>query len=190
MKVTLEDHTQNPVETIGRLAAICYDSSTTTEACIRRAKSCVTKGHLATLRFAHATFRIEGISRTCSHQLVRHKHLDFLQKSQRYVKEEDPTFVWPGTSGEADDLITRLYFEAEKTYKDLLELGVRKEDARYVLPGGITTDIIVVGNFQAWLDFIRLRTDKSAQWEIRDVALEIKKQLAEIAPEIFNDCTS
>ena len=85
MKVTLVQHTPNPEEHIGLLAGICYGKTgeQSPEQCIKRATHCVTKGHLSTLRFAHATFLIEDISRICSHQFVRSKHLDFLQRSQR-----------------------------------------------------------------------------------------------------------
>ncbi len=185
MKVTLIDHTDNPVEKIGRMAAICYDSNTGKEACIKRASSCVTKGHLATLRFAYATFHVEDISRACSHQLVRHKHLDYLQRSQRYIEEKTPEFVVPPSLMDNSKLLSA-YRHSIVMYEYLISEGVKKEDARMVLPNGITTELVITGNFQAWLDFIRLRTDKAAQWEILEVALEIKKQLATLAPEIFN----
>lgn len=186
MNITLIDHTQNPEELIGRFSAICYDSDTSRDACIKRTKHCVSKGHLATLRFAYATFKVEGISRACSHQLVRSKHLDYLQESQRYIKQTKPDFVVPNVYLEDQFIIDTHYKLSIEIYNKLLENGVRKEDARFVLPSGVTTSLIVTGNFQAWLDFIRLRSGPEAQWEIRKVALEIKKQLMEIAPNVFN----
>lgn len=184
MKVELLDHTSNPEELIGKFAAICYDSNTSKEACLRRAKSCKDKGHLATLRFAYATFRVEDISRAASHQLVRSKHLDYLQESQRYVENKEPSFVYP--PGLEKD-VEEIYHQCFLTYKKLLALGYRKEDARYVLPNATTTSLNVTGNFQAWLDFINLRSGKEVQWEVREVALEIRRQLASIAPLIFGD---
>ena len=95
MNVELLNITPNALEFIGRCAGICYNSSMDSGACIKRAISCKDKGHLATLRFAHATFHVSGISRSCSHQFVRSKHLDFLQRSQRYCSEKDTDFVIP-----------------------------------------------------------------------------------------------
>lgn len=184
MQVKLLSITDDPLNFIGDCAGICYDSKRERGPNIKRAISCKDKGHLATLRFAHATFHITGISRICSHQFVRSKHLDFLQRSQRYCEEDVPKFVYPGTT--SDTHISSLYQTAYRVYQDLLEAGVKKEDARFVLPEGTQTELIVTGNFQAWLDFIRLRADKHAQWEIRAVAKEINNQLAYHADGLFN----
>ncbi len=179
MKVSLLQVTPNAVEFIGKCAAICYNSSTTTEACVKRASACTDKGHLATLRFAHATFHIQGISRVCSHQFVRSKHLDFLQRSQRYCKEGEATFVVPNHSMDTSALIHKHNAYCLSMYNQLLQEGMKKEDARFVLPEATQTELIVTGNFQAWLDFIKLRADTHAQWEIRTVAKEINNILAD-----------
>lgn len=184
MNVDLLDITDNSLEKIGKYAGICYNSSTNTDACIKRAVSCKDKGHLATLRFAYATFHINGISRACSHQFVRSKHLDFLQRSQRYCNEQNTSFIYPGTN--QDTRISSAYQSAMAAYNQLIEAGIKKEDARFVLPEGTSTELIVVGNFQAWLDFIKLRGDTHAQWEIRQVAKTINNILAEKAPGLFN----
>ena len=105
MEVELLHLTPNAEEFIGRCASICYDSSQDSGACVKRAAACVSKGHLATLRFAHATFKVKGISRACSHQFVRSKHLDFLQRSQRYCNESNVEFVLPQTNLEAENII-------------------------------------------------------------------------------------
>ena len=180
MQITLLDYTDDPEHKIGKFASICYDSKTDREACLKRAAHCVDRGHLATLRFAWAVFNVSGISRACSHQFVRSKHLDFLQRSQRYCKENDQTFVYPGTV--YDTAISSAYQSAMAHYNSLLELGVKKEDARYVLPAGITTELNVSGNFQAYMNFLSLRLSKEAQKEIRDVAHEMWKLLYGIAP--------
>ena len=184
MKVSLLDITDDALYKIGFYSSVCYDSNVEREACIRRAKHVAQKGHLACLRFATATFKIEAISRVCSHQMVRSKHLDFLQRSQRYVEETDPKFVYP--TSDTDSRVSTLYQAAYTLYKDLLKEGVKREDARFVLPNGGTTELVVTGNFQAWLDFIKLRADKHAQWEIRDVAKEINNILSGHAPGLFN----
>lgn len=185
MKVTLVQHTPNPEEHIGLLAGICYGKTgeQSPEQCIKRATHCVTKGHLSTLRFAHATFLVEDISRICSHQFVRSKHLDFLQRSQRYCNENETNMVMPKS---ISNLKTENHIaNAYELYKNLIAEGVKKEDARFILPQGTTTELLVVGNFQAWYDFIKLRSGKEVQWEIRAVAHEINRQLHSIAPNIF-----
>jgi thymidylate synthase (FAD) len=185
MKVTLVQHTPSPEEHIGLLAGICYGKTgeQSPEQCIKRAYHCVTKGHLSTLRFAHATFLIEDISRICSHQFVRSKHLDFLQRSQRYCNEEETNVVIPESISKYD--VQDFVYNAQILYENLIKNGVKKEDARFILPQGTTTELLVVGNFQAWYDFIKLRSGKEVQWEIRAVAHEINHQLHKIAPNVF-----
>ena len=183
MEVELLQITPNAEEFIGKCASICYDSSTDSGACIKRAAACVSKGHLATLRFAHATFLVKGISRACSHQFVRSKHLDFLQRSQRYCNEEDVKFIYPSI----DHIYDCAYQVALGYYKILIADGVKKEDARFVLPEATCTELIVTGNLQAWLDFINLRSGKEVQWEIRNVARTINSILAKECPNIFKE---
>jgi thymidylate synthase (FAD) len=192
MKVELLNHTKNPEAVIGQMAGICYGKENSDEAtCIKRAAHCVSKGHLSTLRFAHATFRVSGISRVCSHQMVRSKHLDFLQRSQRYTEKQKT--IYPPIllnynnelSDDLDAMIDNLAMASDLAYAQAISEGVKKEDARFLLLQGAETELICVGNFQAWIDFINLRETKEAQWEIRAVATAIREQLATIAPNIF-----
>jgi thymidylate synthase (FAD) len=186
MKVTLIQNTPSPEEHIGLLAGICYGKTDSSPAqCIKRAEHCVTKGHLSTLRFAHATFLVEDISRICSHQFVRSKHLDFLQRSQRYCNESEVEVIVPEAI--RFNVVDRHLMEAISLYELLIADGVKKEDARFILPQGTATELLVVGNFQAWYDFIKLRSGKEVQWEIREVAHEINRQLHSIAPNIFKE---
>lgn len=191
MAVELLDYTQDAEYKIGLFAAECYDSNKDRDACLRRAKACKDSGHLATLRFATATFHVKGISRVCSHQLVRHAHLSYLQKSQRYVKEEEVVYLDPISVNTLPQNLEAwwktLQDSSEELYLRLVNDKImKKEDARFILPQGCSTSMIVTGNLQAWLDFVNLRTDKHAQWEIREVALEIQKLLREhVAPSVF-----
>ena len=190
MKITLLEHTSNAEETIGRMAAECYDAKTDTESCVRRAKHCKDAGHLATLRFAHATFNVAGISRVCSHQLVRVAHAGILQRSQRYTKAK-LEFVEPEVLKGLDDHFIlewrRIQKDAAALYTKLSGGLMRKEDARYILPQSCTTSLNVCMNFQGWRDFLRNRNCNAAQWEIREVAQEIQRKLHEIAPNIFDE---
>jgi len=189
MKVELLQHTPNPEVFIGQMAGICYGKENSDDAtCIKRAAHCVEKGHLSTLRFAHATFHISGISRVCSHQLVRSKFIDVLQRSQRYCNESQSDVVIPDSIVNDARKLNRFNEAMEYSYAvyaNLIGDGIKKEDARMILPACTTTEMVVTGSFQAWRDFIRLRDTKEAQQEIRELAQEIKRQLIEIAPNIF-----
>jgi len=186
MEVTLEFITPDAEYQIGKYAAACYDAKTEREACVKRAKKVSEEGHLACLRFAHATFHISGISRVCSHQLVRSKHLDVLQQSQRYVNQLEAETVKPSNiSQDVEVIFESVYEHAKHAYQLLIDKGVKKEDARFVLPEATHTSLYVVGNLQAWKDFIKLRADKHAQWEIRQVAKEINNTLSAKCPNLF-----
>lgn len=188
MKVELVDHTQNPVQKIGRFAAICYGAKTDAESNAKRAAHCVNSGHLSTLRFSYATFYVE-LSRVCLAQFTRSKHLDYLVRSSRYCEENEAEFYAPESiimAGFGEDY-DRHIEESRRFYCNLRDAGIAKQDARFVLPQSQMTELYVVGNFQAWLDFVKLRTSKAAQGEIREIALEIKRQLQTLAPDIFND---
>lgn len=188
MQVKLEFITPDAEYQIGKYAAICYDSKTERETCIKRAKQVSEKGHLACLRFATAVFNVKGISRICSHQFVRSHHLDFLQRSQRYCKEFDADFTIPNSILVDKDLEREYKTHLRKSrelYTYLQHNGVKKEDARFVLPEATHTELNVVGNLQAWQDFIKLRADKHAQFEIRQVAIEINNLLAKECPSLF-----
>lgn len=191
MQVTLEHITPDAEAMLGHAASICYDSNTEREACLRRAAHCVTSGHLAVLRFANATFLVEGISRVCSHQLVRVAHAGILQRSQRYVKETSVEFVVPeSVKALPEDLFNKwagILARSQDLYLAAIDAGMKKEDARYVLPQGCTTSLRITGNFQMWRDLLGNRTTKHAQWEVREVALEIQRQLAAHAPRIFGE---
>lgn len=191
MKVTLTDYTQDPELKIGLAAAECYDADTGREACLRRAAKCKDSGHLATMRFAYATFHVEGISRICSHQIVRMAHAGILQRSQRYVSEKGIEFVKPHTF----ELLTpadverwlKLEEESRAFYEHLVATkAMKKEDARYVLLHSAETSMHLCLNFQGWQDFLRNRATKHAQEEVRQVAFAIQDKLTLIAPRLFS----
>jgi thymidylate synthase (FAD) len=189
MKVELKFITPDAEAYIGEAAAQCYDSSTEREACIRRAAHCMSVSHLATLRFASADFEISGISRVASHQLVRVAHAGILQRSQRYVKETRVEYIDPPALADMPPYLQHFWkttqHDAEAIYLRAIEHGMKKEDARYILPQGCTTSLRICGNFQMWHDLLANRTAKKAQWEVREVALEILRQLNQHAPHVF-----
>ena len=180
MKVTLKYNT--PPELLGDFAAICWDSDGCSE---KRLKHIVKVGHYSVLRFGMVVFQITGISRVCAMQLIRHKHLDYLMRSSRYCDESECDFIWPDVVDAEKTNDMESFFR--ELYKQAIDVGMKKEDARYLLPQAQETAINIAGNYQAWMDFVNLRTSKSTQLETRLVAFEIQRQLREIAPIIFGE---
>lgn len=153
-------------------------------------KARVREGHESLIEHASVTFDIRGISRACSHQLVRHRIASYSQESQRYVDMTDAEYVVPPAVREnAQALAVWQEFVGRvgETYNQLRELGVRKEDARFVLPNATATRIIVTMNFRSLRHFFTVRCDRAAQWEIRELALEMLRQVHRIAPAVFDD---
>ncbi len=147
-------------------------------------------GHLSVLEHASATFRIEGGSRSFTHQLVRHRIASFTQQSQRYVEETGFSYVTPPSiekNREAKEIFNDFIEFSKKTYKKLRDLGIQKEDARFVLPNAVCSEIVISANLREWRHIIELRGHPSAQWEIRKMAIEVLKILKEKAPSVFFD---
>ena len=144
-------------------------------------------GHESPLEHVTFTFGIEGISRACSHQLVRHRIASYSQKSQRYVDENGFSYVIPKTiiDSNMEKIYESLMFEIEEIYKVLKAAGVPKEDARMVLPNACTTSIIVTMNVRSLLNFFKHRVCNRAQWEIQELAIEMLKICKEISPKLF-----
>jgi len=182
MKVILENYT-DPI-LIGKYAGICYGREGQDE---KRLKHIIDVGHLSCLRFGMAVFKIEGISRVCLAQLTRSVHLSYLVRSSRYCDEAEAEFILPEAVEKYYDAMDGYLFEARALYKHLRLLGVSKQDARYILPQAQETELYVSGNYQAFVDFIKLRSSKSAQTEVREVALAIEKELQQVAPIIFGE---
>ena len=182
MKVTLENYT-DPI-LIGKYSGICYGREGNDE---KRLKHIIDVGHLSCLRFGMAVFKIEGISRVCLAQLTRSVHLSYLVRSSRYCDESDAMFLIPESYEQYDAELSEYLDRSKQLYKQLREGGMSKQDARYILPQAQETELYVSGNYQAWADFIKLRTSKSAQTEVREVALAIQKELQQVAPIIFGE---
>jgi thymidylate synthase (FAD) len=153
-------------------------------------KSRIREGHESIIEHASVTFEISGISRACTHQLVRHRIASYSQESQRYVEMSAPEFVVPPSVAENPEAMAawdEFMGQVSDTYHRLRELDVRKEDARFVLPNATTTRIIVTMNFRSLRHLFSVRCDKAAQWEIRALALEMLRQVYALAPAVFGD---
>ena len=147
-------------------------------------------GHHSVIEHASATFRITGVSRSFTHQLVRHRLCAFSQRSQRYVNEKNFTFVEPESireKTEAHELFEWFIAEAKSVYCKLQELGTKNEDARFVLPNAVQSEIVISANFRELRHILCVRCDRHAQWEIRNVSLQMLRILKEQAPSVFED---
>ena len=185
MKVTLTRVTENPILAIEEAASNCYNSEPSGDGKIM--KHCIKSGHTSVTEFCDFTFHIEGISRALSHQLVRHRMASYAQRSQRYCSEGCFSFVTP-KSIESNVTAHLKYMDLmEKinhTYELLQELGIPNEDARMVLPNACETLIEVKMNLRALMNFMNERLCTCAQWEIRQLALAMKKVIVEKYPEL------
>lgn len=172
--------TDSPLSFVGSVAGASYGKDDTSR---KRAVRCFELGHMSVFEHVSATWSIDGISRACSHQLVRHRLASYCQQSQRYVKVGTNSMDWyviPPSIGE-DDLKCVEYevamYQCAKHYNSLLKKGVKPEDARYVLPEATKTHINVTMNLREFASFYALRSDSRAQWEIRELAEEMRGEL-------------
>ncbi|HOP64264.1 MAG TPA: FAD-dependent thymidylate synthase [Spirochaetota bacterium] len=153
-------------------------------------RSAIKRGHHSILEHATASFRILGASRSFTHQLVRHRIASFSQQSQRYVDESEFNYIVPPeiAGNEAALNLYREFIESSRqTYARFRELGIKKEDARFILPNALESQIVFSANFREFRSVFNLRLEKAAQWEIRRVCLEMLKVLQEKAPSVFGD---
>lgn len=178
-----------PDSLIEHAGRVCYRSESRGDpSSFIRAR--VRDGHESIVEHASATFEIAGISRACSHQLVRHRLASYSQESQRYVDLSQPELVVPPAvldSPEAKIVWDRLADQMAGAYRELRRLGVNKEDARFLLPNAATTRIIATMNFRELLHYFRLRIHPAAQWEIREVAVRMLVLIAPEAPAVFDE---
>ena len=157
----------------------------------------VSSGHHSTLEHASFTFGVDGISRACSHQLVRHRLASYSQQSQRYVRFSDGEgFIVPpkiAEDSEALAVFNEAMEQAVKAYERLVELGERRglkketvqEDARFVLPNAAETRLVVTMNARELRHFFQVRCCRRAQWEINRLAWWMRCLARGAAPLLF-----
>lgn len=183
MEVKLVTYTDEHI--ISDMAKNCYANNTEkdlTRSLVHSHK------HLAVLRFAFAVIQVDGISIACQNQVVRSKHLDFLVESKRYVSAERGkfTFIMPENIDTIlKEVMIGSWNDAVETYNTLVKCGMKKEDARAILPMNTSTKMGIAGNLQSWMDAIRLRVDTKAQLEIRTMYIKIWGLLKEVYPNVF-----
>jgi len=150
----------------------------------------VNLGHTSVVEHASFTFAISDVSRSLTHQLVRHRIASFSQQSQRYVNLNEPNYVTPPKIAKGKQM-KKAYDQTMKMiwkeYNKLLQMDIPAEDARYVLPNATCTNIIVTMNARSLLNFFELRCCLHAQWEIRTLANLMLKEVKKAAPTIFKN---
>ena len=179
MKVTLIDCTSNPIKTCEECASVCYDSKPS----FAILKACIKSGHTSVLEHANYTFKIEGVSRALLAQITRHRIASYSVRSQRYCEEDcrvgdEPNYVIPPTISKKT--YTEYHKAIERSFNEydyLINEGVPKEDARMVLPNACNTTIMMTINLRSLGNFMGERLCTRAQWEIRECAKLMKKEI-------------
>jgi thymidylate synthase (FAD) len=164
-------------------------------------------GHLSVLEHGSVSFYITGISRSLTHELIRHRHFSYSQLSQRYVPEKNAAFVEPeviandpelhekflAAAQASVDAYTGLLAGLEEKFADVPSATLRRKQARQaaraVLPNATETRIVVTGNYRAWRHFIAMRATEHADVEIRALAIECLRELHKVAGNVFADFT-
>ncbi len=198
MKVKLMRYTADPERTVAMAARLCYSpigaeelSEKMTDKQVENLiKKIVKMGHVSTIEHVSFTFAIEGVSRVLTHQLVRHRIASYSQQSQRYVAEHNFEYITPPSikgNKQAEKKFDELMSTIGKAYDELTELGIPKEDARYVLGNATETKILATFDARSLLHFFSLRCCQRAQWEIRALANMMLKEVKAAAPLLFKN---
>jgi thymidylate synthase (FAD) len=181
----------------------CYESwnrpNPKTQANVDYVKHILDSEHYSVLEHASATFYITGVSRSLTHELVRHRHLSFSQRSQRYVDESNSEFVYPPALREDEDFgwaLDNATAAIQTAYRDIMTYltdirGLPRKQARQaarcILPNMTSTSIVVTGNHRAWRDMIKKRWHVAADKEIQELAGLLITELKNLAPNTYQD---
>lgn len=178
MDVSIINATPSPLHVISQAAGICYGKN---DYSFNRVRHCFNHHHMSPFEHATATFLVSGISRACSHQLVRHRLASYNQQSQRYCKIDVHAEGWyvmpPSYSGYMEQQYRRHMTDAALWYLVALESGIKPEDARYLLPEACKTEIVVSMNVRELFHFLDERQSPGAQWEIHELADAMEEAL-------------
>ncbi|MBQ7193444.1 MAG: FAD-dependent thymidylate synthase [Synergistaceae bacterium] len=198
MNVILLSHTPNPDAVVAAAARICYRDVAASELLKGEEEKLSSNliadlfrsGHTSTFEHVSFTFGVDGLSRVASHQLVRHRMASFSQQSQRYVKmsaDPEAVIIPPSVSKnpEALALFNETAAKSQEAYAKLTAMGIPKEDARFILPHGHSTRLVMTMNARELHHFFSLRLCRRAQWEIHELARKMLILCREKAPVLF-----
>jgi len=198
MNVELLVYTPDPEKIVAIAAKLCYSDSTIKEVeekfyneeeRKRLINLLLEKNHLSPFEHITFTFGIEGISRACSHQLVRHRIASYSMQSQRYVKfKNEVGYIIPISIGNSTLLeeYKKYILEGQKLYEKMIENKIKPEDARYIFHNAITTNIIATFNARSLFNFFELRCCFHAQREIWLLANKMLSLVKKVAPNVFS----
>ncbi len=214
LKVKLLQYTPEPEKTIAAAAKLCYSAvgvddileNSTDESTDKFLNMLMSYGHMSPIEHVSFTFAVEGVSRSLTHQLVRHRIASYSQQSQRYVKLDQFEYIVPPAI-EADDVAKNLFVEqmegAQKVYDEIVERlkykyiedGMNEkpaekkaiEDARYVFPNACETKVVFTMNARSLMNFFHHRCCDRAQWEIRNMAEQMVHEVKKVAPILFKN---
>lgn len=195
MQVALLSHTPNPELTIAAAARVSYSNTRANEFLSKLTpkqvsnllERLISAGHLSPFEHASFTFAIDGISRVTSHQLVRHRLASYTQQSQRYVSLKKLDYVTPSSISRHPQVKAKyqdVVHAAHQLYGEMMEAGIPAEDARYVLPQAIETQLVMTMNARELMHACSLRLCLRAQWEIIQLFELIKQEVERVAPLI------
>jgi len=192
MKVTLISHTPFSELIIAKAALITRGRKTFPSPLFskeRFIKKLIERGHHSILEFAQATFFVEDVSRALLAQITRHRLASFAVESQRHTKPREEVVI-PPTIAKNEELkreYEKLTKECFTLYRKMIQEGIPKEDARFILPNATKTSFVISANFREWRHILQLRLAPDAQWEIREMCKRIGEILCSIAPSVFED---
>lgn len=187
MNVEVIAATRRPMDLISQCAGVCYGKFDVSH---KRVANCYNNAHMSVFEHASVTFYIAGISRACLAQLTRHRLASYSVESQRYCKVDtnnNDWYVMPQSFVDNSDDEWRIDEErfrhcmdfASELYWYAICDGIKREDARYLLPSSTKTNLAMTMNVRELFAFLDLRQDKHAQWEIREMADAMEKALKE-----------
>lgn len=222
VKVKLLRYTEEGEKLIASAAKLCYsdvgveeiEENLTDESVDKFLKILIDLNHESPIEHVNFTFAVEGVSRTLSHQLVRHRIASYSQQSQRYVKLGQFDYIVPPAiqkNKRAKDIFLKAMEEDQEYYNEIVEIlqkeyykefidenisereAVSKsekraiEDARYIFPNACETKVVFTMNARSLLNFFRLRTCNRAQWEIREMAILMLREVKKVYPILFKN---
>lgn len=192
--VNLLSAPENPLKTIYTACRTCYSSdypvniwetSADEEKMLKLVKKVLSSGHHSTIEHCKYVFSISGVSRACTHQLVRHRHMSFSQKSQRYVTEKEqfeyivpPTLKKSPLLGEYEEFMEKI----SEFYAKMIEEGIPAEDARFILPNAASSSLVASLNLREMIHLANLRLCTNAQLEIRTMVKKMCELVVEKEP--------
>lgn len=163
-----------------------YNSTDDEEKMLKLIERVISSGHFSTIEHIQVSFAIANVSRACTHQLVRHRHMSFSQKSQRYVKEKGQfDYIIPPTvekNPELKEKFEKFMGEISNFYTDLTEAGIPAEDARFVLPNATASSMVASLNLREMIHLANLRLCTRAQYEIRTLVKQMCEELIKEEP--------